>query len=108
MRDEFLNDNIDYIFNSTIDIIYSIHASENNILSSYFDFEIVQLNQGNVPVFDKADIHSKVICFTRPELSQVKAKFHIIGLNGDGPYWYVVNTSADNFFMGYIHNDYIK
>jgi hypothetical protein len=108
LESEILKDKIEYIFNTTIDIIFSIHSKKENIKTSDYRNYYLELKQEEVPVFEKADSGSKIVGKTPPGLTKIGCKYHIIGLNGDGPYWMVSHFEEKVFLFGYIHNDYVK
>lgn len=108
LNDKILQENIEYIFNTTVDIIFSIHTTKQNIKSKDYIFFNLELVSDEVPVFEKADKTSKIIGKTPKDLLVIDCVYHITGLNGDGPYWKIRHIEEGNFLFGYIHNDYVK
>lgn len=105
---EILKDKIEYIFNSTIDIIFSIHSKKESIKSRDYQSFYLELSQDEVPIFEKADSSSKVVGTTPPGLTKIGCEYRIIGLDGDGPYWHIRHLGEKTFLYGFIHNDYVK
>ena len=108
LEKETLQDKIEYIFNATIDIIFSIHTKKENIKTSDYRNYCLELNQEEVPVLEKADSTSKVVGTTPPGLTKIDCEYHITGLNGDGPYWMIRHYKEKVFLYGFIHDDYVK
>lgn len=105
---ETLQDKIEYIFNATIDIIFSIHTKKENVKTSDYQKYFLELKQEEVPVLEKANSSSKVVGKTPPGLTKIDCKYKIIGLNGDGPYWEIFHFEEKIFLFGFVHNDYVK
>lgn len=108
LEKETLQDKIEYIFNATIDIIFSIHTKKESIKTSDYRKYNLELNQEEVPVLDKADSGSEVVGTTPPGLTKIDCEYYILGLNGDGPYWKIRYFEEKIFLYGFIHNDYVK
>ena len=108
LEKETLKDKIEYIFNSTIDIIFSIHSKKESIKSRDYQSFYLELSQDEVPIFEKADSSSKVVGTTPPGLTKIGCEYRIIGLDGDGPYWHIRHLGEKTFLYGFIHNDYVK
>lgn len=103
-----LENNIEYIFNTTADIILSVHTNKKNIKTkSYFSFK-VDLVIDQIDVYEKADKDSKVIGKTPEGIFELKCSYHIEGLKEDGPYWKVTYAGKDKYLYGYILNEYVK
>lgn len=108
LEKETLKDKIEYIFNSTIDIIFSIHSKKESIKSRDYQSFYLELSQDEVPIFEKADSSSKVVGTTPPGHTKIGCEYRIIGLDGDGPYWHIRHLGEKTFLYGFIHNDYVK
>lgn len=108
LEKETLKDKIEYIYNSTIDIIFSIHTKKEKIKTKDYHNFFLELSQEEVPIYEKADSKSKVIGTTPPGLTKIDCEYHIAGLNGDGPYWHIRHFKEKMFLYGFIHNDYLK
>lgn len=108
LEKEILEDKIEYIFNSAIDTILSIHVKKENIKSKDYRKFFIELKQDEVPVFEKADSSSNVIGTTPAGLTKLDCDYHIIGLKGDGPYWKIRHFGDEIMLSGFIENDYVK
>lgn len=108
LEKEILEDKIEYIFNSAIDTILSIHVKKENIKSKDYRKFFIELKQDEVPVFEKADSSSNVIGTTPAGLTKLDCDYHIIGLKGDGPYWKIRHFGEEIMLSGFIENDYVK
>lgn len=106
LNTEFLINNIEYIFNATVDIVIAIYIKKEAFRSSLSRRYYIELKQGEVPVYEKADITSKVVFVTPKDLTRLDCDHYITGLRGDGPYWYILNLKP--ILYGFIHNDYAK
>ncbi len=105
---ETLKVNIEYIFNTTVDIIITIHSKKETIKRSTYKRYSVELKQEEVPVYEKADINSRVIGRTPKGLTQMDCDFRVTGFRGDGPYWYIHDLDLGYFLYGFIHDDDLK
>jgi hypothetical protein len=108
LENETLQDKIEYIFNSTVDIILSIHTKKENIKTRDYRNYFLELSQEEVPILEKADSTSKVVGTIPSGVTKVDCKYRITGLNGDGPYWMITHYKEKVFLYGFIHNDYVK
>ena len=108
LDDKILPDKIEYIFNTTVDIILSIHTTKQNIQSKDYIFFNLELVSDEVPVFEKADSTSKIICKTPKGLLEIGCEYRTTGLRGDGPYWKIRHIEKPQFIFGYIHNNHVK
>jgi hypothetical protein len=105
---EILTDTIEYIFNTTVDILLAVHAKKESIKTSSNQIYYLELAKDEVPVYEKADRKSKIVCRTPKDLMKVDCDFYITGLQGDGPYWHVYNFGDSGFFIGFIHNEDVQ
>jgi hypothetical protein len=63
------------------------------------------LARESVPIFEKADMTSKVVATTPAGMTQLDTNFRVAGLKDPGPYWHVHGLHSDLWIWGYIHND---
>ncbi|MBU6391552.1 MAG: hypothetical protein KGJ87_07965 [Planctomycetota bacterium] len=105
---ETLKANIEYIFNTTVDIIIAIHSKKESIKQSTYQRYSVELKQEEVPVYEKADINSRVIGRTPKGLTQMDCDFRVPGFRGDGPYWHIHDLEHGYFLYGFIHDNDLK
>jgi hypothetical protein len=103
---DFLGNNIEYIFNATLDVVLAIHIKRGAFKYSSDIRHYIELKQEEVPVYEKADMTSKVAFTTPKNLTKLDCSYYITGLQGDGPYWYVLNLEP--LLYGFIHNDNVK
>jgi len=103
-----LKDNIEYVFNATVDIILSIHVKKGAIKTSSHRKYYLELKQEEVPIYEKADTTSKIIAMTPKGLTKVDCNYAVMGLKGDGQYWHVSDFEYKPPLYGYIHSDFIK
>lgn len=108
LEKEILEDKIEYIFNSTVDIVLSIHVKRESIKSKDYREFFLELKQDKVPVLEKADATSNVIGTTPAGLTKLKCEYHIIGLKGDGPYWKILHIGEEIMLSGFIENNFVK
>lgn len=100
-----LADKADYVFSTTVDIALAIHASRKAIKWEQHGQYFLKLARENVPVFEKADVTSKVVGTTPVGITQIDTDYRVTGLKGDGPYWHVHEIGKGVWLWGYIHND---
>lgn len=105
---DVLKEEIEYIFSTTIDIIFSIHSKRATTRTKSYRKYYIDLVDEEIPVYSKADKSSEVSATVPKEMTKVDCNYNVEGLNGDGLYWHVSHFKKDESFYGYIHNDYIK
>lgn len=108
LEPEILKDQIEYIFNTTVDIIFSIHSKRSASRSSSYRAYYIELVTKEIPVYAKADKNSEINATIPKEMTKVDCSYSIPGLNNDGIYWHVSHFKEGESFYGFIHNDYIK
>lgn len=116
LEKELLEDKIEYIFSTTVDILFAIHTKKKNFKTSEYRNYCLELNAEIVPVHEKADEKSNVVGRIPAGITKLKSDFYVTGLDGAGPYWFIqysaVKDIADftkgRFLSGYIHNKYVK
>lgn len=108
LEHDVLKDEIEYIFSTTIDIIFSIHSKRATTrFKSYGNYHI-NLKDEEIPVYTKADKTSEVNATIPRETTKVDCNYSIEGLNNDGVYWHVIDFRKDVSFYGFVHDDYVK
>jgi len=109
LKESVLEEKIEYIFYTTVDIILSIHTTQQKMEYNFetTGFEI-ELTSDEVTIYEKADKTSTARGNTPKGIFKIGCWYKTIGLDGDGPYWkiYCQGDGANNY--GYIHNDYVK
>lgn len=112
LEKEILEDKIEYIFSTTVDILFAIHTKNKSVRTSEYSNCFLELNTENVPVYEKADEQSNVVGITPAGVTKLDCDFYVTGLDGSGPYWFIrCRTEKDIlgiFLSGYIHNNYVK
>lgn len=105
---KLLEDKVDYIFSTTLDIVLSLHAARKAVKWQSHERYTLELAKENVPVYQKADVNSKVVGTTPPGMTRIDTEFYVLGFEGDGPYWHVSHSEDGLFLWGYIHADCVK
>lgn len=100
-----LADNAEYVFSTTVDMALAIHASRKAVRSKQHGRYFLELARESVPIYEKADVGSKVAATTPTGMTQIDTDYRVGGLKGDGPYWHVHEMAKDAWLWGYIHND---
>ncbi len=100
-------ENIEYIFNATVDIILSIHTKQLAVKASPERKYYIELNQKKVPIYEKADTTSKII-FTASDVTRVACDYLVMGLRGDADYWHVNDFKHEPYLYGFIHIKFVK
>ena len=108
LNEENLKDNIEYIFNTTIDIILSICIKQKSIKRTSGKIYILELKEEEVPVYKKADVTSEIVARTPKGVTKLVCNYHVNGIQGDGPYWYTYVIDPNLYIHGFVHNDYMK
>jgi hypothetical protein len=111
LEDQHIADKIEYIYATTVDIIYSISIKKASVRSPDYQKYIVNLASVEVPVFEKADKSSKLLGTLPKELEEVDCDYSIEGFNRDGQYWHIIyisiSISEETFLSGFIHDDFL-
>lgn len=102
---EILAKKIQYIYDTTINIVFSIHGVKNTIRTADWQRYHLELALEEVNVYEKADGRSTVLSVTPKGLKNLDCDHYIYGFEGDGPYWYVSQFVNGILISGYIHND---
>jgi len=105
LENKHIKDKIEYIYSTTIDIIYSIAIKKSNVKYSDVQKYIVNLVDADIPVYKKADRGSEIVATLPKEMVQVDCDFSVVGFNGDGPYWHIFRVGEGKFISGYIHDE---
>jgi hypothetical protein len=100
-----LADNSEYVFSTTVDMALAIHASRKAVRWKQHGRYFLELAREGVPIYEKADVGSKVTATTPSGMIQIDTDYRVIGLKGDGLYWHVHEMAKDAWLWGYIHND---
>jgi hypothetical protein len=110
LTSELLDDQIEYIFNTSVDIIFSIHAKRKSIKTSNRVWFNIKLKREEVPVYEKADANSKIVQTTPAGLIEIESDFMVEGIDGGGPYYKVhyFERERDIYFSGYIHGENVN
>jgi cold shock CspA family protein len=105
LDNEFLAEKIQYILDTAINIVFSIHSTQNTIKTQGYQRFNMDLAKENTPVYEKASRESELTGHTPLQLRQIDCDYRIEGLSGDGPYWKVTHWQGESFISGFIHND---
>ena len=98
-------DNAEYVFSTVVDMALAIHASRKAVRWKQHGRYFLKLAREGVPIYEKADIASKVAATTPSGMIQIDTDYRVGGLNGDGPYWHVHEMVKGALLWGYIHDD---
>lgn len=108
LEGELLKDKIEYIFSTTVDIIFSIHSKKEAIKTSDYRKYQIELNQEEIPIYEKAGINSKLVGHTPPGVQCLDCNIYVTGLKNDGLYCRVSYSNEEIYLRGYIHYKYVK
>lgn len=108
LDNEVLREQIEYIFNTTVDVVFTIHSKRASTKSSSYGRYYIELKAEEVSVFEKADRASRVTGKVPRGLTRIDTDFSVRGLKGDGTYWHVRHTENDFWLYGYIHGENVK
>ena len=106
---ELLKDKIEYIFTTTVDIIFSVHTKKEAIKTSDYRKYHIELNQEEIPIYEKANINSKIVGHTPSGVRRLDCDFSVTGLQDNDVYW-MTNYYDEKliYLRGYVHNKYVK
>lgn len=99
-----LADNAEYVFSTVVDIALAINAARKAVRMKQHGRYFLKLAHEAVPIYEKADVGSKVAATTPAGMTQIDTDYRVSGLKGDGPYWHVHQIAKDAWLWGYIHN----
>lgn len=108
LEGELLKDKIEYIFSTTVDIIFSIHSKKEAIKTSDYRKYQIELKQEEISIYEKADINSKLVGHTPPGVQHLDCNFYVTGLKNDGLYCSVRCSNEEIYLSGYIQYKYVK
>jgi hypothetical protein len=108
LNQDFLVDKADYVYSATVDVLLAMQTANNALKFKERGSYQIGLARENVPVYRKADTKSEILGTTPPGMTSIATDYHVMGLEGDGPYWYVHHTEHKPWLRGYIHNDDLK
>lgn len=97
--------NAEYVFSTTVDIALEMQASRKAVRWKQNGRYFLTLARENVPIYEKADVSSKVTATTPAGMTKIDTDYRVDGLQGDGPYWHVHEMAKDAWLWGYVHND---
>lgn len=100
-----LADSAEYVFSTVVDIALAMQTSRKAVRWKQHGRYFVKLAREGVPIYEKADVGSKVTATTPKGMTQIDTDYRVSGLKGDGPYWHVYEMAKDVWLWGYIHND---
>lgn len=100
--------NAEYVFSTTVDMTLAFQASRKAIRWKQHGRYFLKLAREGVPIYEKADVDSKVVTTTPAGVTQIDTNYRVTGLKGDGPYWHVNEVVNDLWLWGYIHNDDVR
>ena len=103
-----LDDKIEYIFSTTVDVILAIHANQKNIRSSEYGRYYLELTKDNVPVYEKTDVESKVVGQVPAGMTRIETDFSVLGFDGKTLFWHVSHFEKGLFLTGYIDTNDVK
>lgn len=111
LEQRILSDKVEYIFTTTIDIVLGIHANRKNIRTSEYGKYYLEIAKENVPVYEKADLSSRIVGYTPPGTTKIDTDFRVAGFDGDKVFWHIHHfekLEKGLFLYGYIDTDDVK
>lgn len=106
LEEPHIRDKIEYIYSTTIDIIFSIHIKKASIKTQDYHNYIVNLVDADVPVYEKAD-RNNIVGIILKGTGKVDCNYSVEGFNRDGAYWRVIHKQDGKYISGYIHDEYL-
>jgi hypothetical protein len=100
-----LVDNAEYVFSTVVDMALAIHATRRAIRSNQNGRYLVKLAREGVPIYEKADIDSKVTATSPVGMSQIETDYRVEGLKGDGLFWHVSQMTKGIWLWGFVSNE---
>lgn len=109
LDNEILTENINYIFNSTVEIILRIQDYNREIKSKTRRFYTAVLKGNDIPVYRKADNNSDILILLPNDIKEVDTTYSVKGLKDDAVYWKVVIIMGEEeYYDGYINSENIE
>lgn len=105
---QLLEDKIEYIFATTIDVVLELHAARKAVKSHTYGCYYLELLKDCVTVYEKADRTSIVVATSPPDLLKLDTDYRVLGLQGDALYWHVHDMGENHMLLGFIHADDVK
>lgn len=108
LSEEHLNEHIQYIFDSSIQIIYQLQSYKDNIRSKSNKYYCCYTKGENIPIYERADENSEVTYVIPEENTKLNTNYYVDGLNGKDDFFYVFLKVDNDYKMGYVNSKFIK
>ena len=106
--EEGIEDRAEYVLNTTINLFVAADQKLASIKASVPRNYFITLRQDQNPVYEKADLSSRVVAATPPGLTELDVDFSVPALQGEGNFWHVVHFGPNELVVGYIHENAVK
>lgn len=105
---EVLELNINYIYNSTIDIVLKIQEYKKEVRTKGIRRYCVDLVGEEIPVYRKADNRSEVVLTIPNNIRRVDTMYSIKGIEDDEVYYYIYLQVEKESYIGFISSAYVE
>lgn len=102
---EGIKERAEYVLDTTVNLFVAADQKRAGMRSPERRKYYVTLREERVPVYEKADVNSKVVETTPEGVTQLFVDFAVPALNGEGMFWHVVHFGDGWSIWGYIHED---
>jgi len=105
---EGIRERAEYVLDATINLFVAadqrLAAAKSPDRRNYY----VKLRSDQIPVYEKADVNSKVVATTPAGMMILYVDFVIPALHGDGKFWHVAHFAEGITIFGYIPEDAVE
>jgi hypothetical protein len=108
LDEDNIAENINYIFNSSIDIVLKIQEYKRNVIHKGRKHYYIELLGSNIPVYKKADKESEVVLVIPEDMKEVDSNYSVTGLNDREKYYHIITQVNEIFYTGFISASNVK
>lgn len=107
LEEDGLADRAEYVLDASISLFLAadkrVSATKSPDYRSYY----ITLKEPGAPIYEKADLSSKIIGYTPADKTKFFVDFSVDALNGEGIFWHIAHFENNPSLYGYIPADLI-
>lgn len=108
LDEEGIEDRAEYVLDTTISLFVAadqkLAATKSPDRRNYY----IDLHQDQIPVYERADVNSKVVATSPPGVTRLFVNFSVPALSGNGNFWHVSHFKEGLFISGYVPEDAVR
>jgi hypothetical protein len=99
---EDIKERAEYVLTTTVNLFVAADQRRASIRHAGHRAYKIALKEDNVPIFEKADVRSRVVGRTPQGVRELRVDFSVPALNGDGSFWHVTHHTDEWSLWGYL------